>query len=36
VPQSHRAAPELTFTEITATDADGNVVADAVQTYRIV
>jgi uncharacterized protein (TIGR00369 family) len=27
---------ELIFTEITATDADGNVVAQAVQTYRIV
>ena len=27
---------ELTFTEITATDADGKVVAHAVQTYRIV
>jgi uncharacterized protein (TIGR00369 family) len=27
---------ELTFTEITATDADGAVVAHAVQTYRIV
>jgi uncharacterized protein (TIGR00369 family) len=27
---------ELTFTEITATDAEGNVVAHAVQTYRIV
>jgi uncharacterized protein (TIGR00369 family) len=27
---------ELTFTEITATDADGRVVAHAVQTYRIV
>jgi uncharacterized protein (TIGR00369 family) len=27
---------ELTFTEITATDADANVVAHAVQTYRIV
>jgi uncharacterized protein (TIGR00369 family) len=27
---------ELTFTEITATDADGNVVAHAIQTYRIV
>ena len=27
---------ELTFTEITATDGDGNVVAHAVQTYRIV
>lgn len=27
---------ELTFTEITATDADGNIVAHAVQTYRIV
>jgi uncharacterized protein (TIGR00369 family) len=26
----------LTFTEITATDADGNVVEHAVQTYRIV
>jgi uncharacterized protein (TIGR00369 family) len=27
---------ELIFTEITATDADGSVVAHAVQTYRIV
>jgi uncharacterized protein (TIGR00369 family) len=27
---------ELTFTEITATDAAGGVVAHAVQTYRIV
>ena len=27
---------ELTFTEITATDADGTVVAHGVQTYRIV
>lgn len=27
---------ELTFTEITATDADGAIVAHAVQTYRIV
>jgi uncharacterized protein (TIGR00369 family) len=27
---------ELIFTEITATDAEGNVVAHAVQTYRIV
>lgn len=27
---------ELIFTEITATDADGRVVAHAVQTYRIV
>jgi uncharacterized protein (TIGR00369 family) len=27
---------ELTFTEITATDSDGAVVAHAVQTYRIV
>ncbi len=27
---------ELIFTEITASDADGNVVAHAVQTYRIV
>jgi len=27
---------ELTFTEITATDADGAVVAHAIQTYRIV
>ena len=26
---------ELVFTEITATDADGNVVAHAVQTYRL-
>ena len=27
---------ELIFTEITASDADGNVVAHALQTYRIV
>jgi len=27
---------ELTFTEITATDSDGRIVAHAVQTYRIV
>ena len=27
---------ELTFTEITATDADGRIVAHALQTYRIV
>jgi uncharacterized protein (TIGR00369 family) len=31
-----RRRKELTFTEITATDADGLVVAQAVQTYRIV
>ncbi len=31
-----RRGKELTFTEITATDAEGNVVAHAVQTYRIV
>ena len=31
-----RRRKELTFTEITATDAGGNVVAHAVQTYRIV
>ncbi len=31
-----RRGKELTFTEITATDAGGNVVAHAVQTYRIV
>jgi acyl-coenzyme A thioesterase PaaI-like protein len=31
-----RRRKELTFSEITATDADGHVVADAVQTYRIV
>ncbi|MGB8389726.1 PaaI family thioesterase [Mycobacterium sp.] len=31
-----RRRRELTFTEITATDADGDVVAHAVQTYRIV
>ncbi len=31
-----RRGKELTFTEISATDADGNVVAHAVQTYRIV
>jgi uncharacterized protein (TIGR00369 family) len=30
-----RRAKELTFTEITATDVDGNVVAHAVQTYRL-
>ena len=30
-----RRRKELTFTEITATDAEGNVVAHAVQTYRI-
>lgn len=31
-----RRARELTFTEVTATDAGGQVVAHAVQTYRIV
>jgi len=31
-----RRGKELIFTEITATDADGKVVAHAVQTYRIV
>lgn len=31
-----RRGKELTFTEITATDADGKVVAHGVQTYRIV
>jgi len=31
-----RRRTELTFTEITATDTEGNVVAHAVQTYRIV
>src|SRR5215211_4666435 len=31
-----RRGKELTFTEITATDADGSVVAHAIQTYRIV
>jgi uncharacterized protein (TIGR00369 family) len=31
-----RRRKELTFTEITATDTEGNVVAHAVQTYRIV
>ena len=31
-----RRGRELTFTEITATDADGNVVAHGIQTYRIV
>ena len=30
-----RRRKELVFTEITATDADGTVVADGVQTYRI-
>ncbi|MHB8464544.1 MAG: PaaI family thioesterase [Acidimicrobiales bacterium] len=31
-----RRGKELTFTEITATDADGKIVAHAIQTYRIV
>ena len=31
-----RRGKELTFTEITATDADGAVVAHGIQTYRIV
>jgi len=31
-----RRGKELTFTEITATDSEGHVVAHAVQTYRIV
>ena len=31
-----RRGKELTFTEISATDAGGNVVAHGVQTYRIV
>jgi uncharacterized protein (TIGR00369 family) len=31
-----RRGKELTFTEIRATDADGRVVAHAIQTYRIV
>ncbi len=31
-----RRRKELAFTEITATDADENVVAHPVQTYRIV
>jgi acyl-coenzyme A thioesterase PaaI-like protein len=31
-----RRGKELTFTSITATDAEGAVVAHAVQTYRIV
>ena len=31
-----RRGKELTFTEISATDADGTVVAHGVQTYRIV
>jgi uncharacterized protein (TIGR00369 family) len=30
-----RRRTELTFTEITATDSDGNIVAHAVQTYRL-
>jgi acyl-coenzyme A thioesterase PaaI-like protein len=30
-----RRRKELTFTEITATDSDGTVVAHAVQTYRL-
>ena len=31
-----RRGKELTFTEITATDADGAIVAHGIQTYRIV
>jgi uncharacterized protein (TIGR00369 family) len=31
-----RRGKELTFTEITATDSEGNVVAHGIQTYRIV
>ena len=31
-----RRGKELTFTEVTATDADGRIVAHALQTYRIV
>lgn len=31
-----RRGKELTFTEITATDGDANVVAHGIQTYRIV
>ena len=31
-----RRGKELTFTEITAADPEGNVVAHAIQTYRIV
>lgn len=31
-----RRGKELTFTEMTATDEQGNVVAHAIQTYRIV
>ncbi len=31
-----RRGKELTFTEITATDAEGGVVAHGIQTYRIV
>ena len=31
-----RRGRELTFTEITATDPEGNVVAHGIQTYRIV
>ena len=34
--QTVKRGKELIFTEITATDADGSVVAHAVQTYRIV
>jgi uncharacterized protein (TIGR00369 family) len=34
--QTARRRKELTFTEITASDPAGNVVAHAVQTYRIV
>ena len=30
-----RRRKELTFTEITGTDSDGNVFAHAVQTYRL-
>ena len=31
-----KRAKELSFAEITATDADGKIVAQAIQTYRIV
>lgn len=31
-----RRRTELIFTEITATDADGEVVTHAIQTYRVV
>jgi hypothetical protein len=35
MPSTPCLTKELTFTEITASDSDGDVVAHAVQTYRL-